>query len=130
MTAWRLPQPDLPVGRGLQQRRQLLGELAVVGRQHDALGAISGQHDGAASQVEQGADGGGHPLQGGLEAVVAEQAVGQLIQGAGFVLASLGLGSAAFSGINQHAHDQGDQQVDGQRDVVLLVVDLEMPKRR
>ena len=81
------------------------------------------QHDGAPGQLEQGADGADNAPQGVLEAAVGDQAGRQVEQHAGLALAPLGLGPAALAARHQQADHHGDQQVDGQRQVVLGVVD-------
>ena len=58
-----------------------------------------------------------------FQAAVGDQAGREVEQHAGLALAALGLGPAALAGRHQQAHHHGDQQVDGQRQVVLGVVD-------
>ena len=116
-------------GAGSRPGRPHPGEAVVEVARHLAVdrgqveAVARGQHDGAPGQVEQGADGADHAPQRVLQAAVGDQADRQVEQHAGLALAALGLGPAALAGRHQQAHHHGDQQVDGQRQVVLEVVD-------
>jgi len=102
----------------LQPRRG----LAVARGDPHAVAAVR-QDDGATGQVEQGPDRAHHAGQGVVEAAVRDQAGGQLVEGAGLLLAPLRLDAPPLQRADQVAHHEGGEEVDGQREVVLPVAD-------